>query len=223
MSTSPTGNTPALSEARVWLPPPTVTDHLGGKLAPDWSFFAPPPPEIGEIRSAYTSLAKGTKLNTRSSRVRKAAIFFVAGISVAIVLEGAFRLLTSLARETSIPRPFWAALCGVLFALFIWWATRSKHVCNYVGSQGGGEFACTGALENLTRRKILRFKEAAAVSTSVTRHFRNRQYTYTDFSFRWFLPESEKACFEITGSHAANLETPPAGNYHNFGRAAESA
>jgi hypothetical protein len=61
------------------------------------------------------------------------------------------------------------------------------------------------------------------LTAHVTRHFRQSEYTYTEYSFRWFPPNSESPSFEITGSHGANLETPPTGNYYNYGRAAEAA
>ena len=41
-----------------WQPGEDVTNHAGGTIEADADFFTPPPPEIGEIVSAQTSLRR---------------------------------------------------------------------------------------------------------------------------------------------------------------------
>lgn len=223
MSTQATPFAQVQAGVGAWAPPPGVTEHTGAPLSPDYDFFTSPPAEIGEIRSAYSSLQKGAKVNTVSARLRAVAIAAAVGIGIAIGLEVAVHLLTRLAFETHIPRPFWAVLPGALLAILFWRLTRSSGICNFVGSAGVAEFVGAAAGAGILRQKVLRFQDAEALADYVTRHFRRTEYTYTEFSFRWFPPLGEKPCFDIAGSHGANLQTPPTGNYYNYGRAAEIA
>ncbi len=206
-----------------WAPPPGVTEHTGAPLSVEYDFFTPPPQEIGEIRSAYSNVKKGENLNTRLARLRGAGVAAAVGIGIAIILEGVAKVLSTLAYETHIPRPFWAVLPGALLAILLWRLTRSSGICNFVGSAGCAEFVSAADRGKLIRKQILRFKDAEGLTAHVTRHFRQSEYTYTEFSFRWFPPNGEKPSFEIAGSHGANMETPPTGNYYNYGRAAEAA
>ena len=67
-------------ESAAWKPPPTVTDHLGQPLGFDRDFFVPPPPEIGEILSADSSLRLGGATRTRWVCVGQAvAVSVLAG------------------------------------------------------------------------------------------------------------------------------------------------
>jgi len=211
------------AQAGAWTPPPGVTEHTGEPLSAEYDFSTSPPADIGEVKSAYSSVKKGPKLNTRPARIRAAAIAAAVGVGVAIGLEGAARLLSTLAFETHIPRPFWALLPGALLAMLFWRLTRSSGTCNFVGSAGCAGFAGAASGGKFIRHRVLRFKDAEGLAVSVTRHFRQTEYTYTEFSFRWFPPLGEKPCFDIAGSHGANLEIPPTGNYYNYGRAAEAA
>ncbi len=223
MAAQGAGSTPSLASARVWLPPPAVTEHTGTPLSPDYDFFASPPDGIGEIRSAYSVLKKGENVNTPSVRLRSVGISAAFGVGVAIVLEGAVRLLTTLAESTHLPRAFWAALPGALLAILFWRLTRSRGLCNYVGSTGCAEIVGAASGDKLIRQRIVQFQDAEGLVASVSRHFERTEYRYTEYSFRWYPRDGGGPCFEITGSHAANLESPPPANYYHFGRAAEAA
>lgn len=216
-------NIPFKAPSRVWLPPPTVTEHTGEPLSPKYDFFASPPDEIGEIRSAYSSLKKGEQFNTLRARLRGVAVVAAFGVAVAIGLELAARVLTSLAEETHLPRAFWAAVPGAALGVLLWRLTRSRGLCNYVGSTGCAEIVGSASGDKLIKRRIVQFQDAGGLMASVSRHFQRTEYRYTEYSFRWYPRDGGGPCFEITGSHAANLESPPPANYYHFGRAAEAA
>lgn len=223
MAAQGAGNIPSQASTRVWLPPPAVTEHTGEPLSPQFDFFASPPDEIGEIRSAYSSLKKGEQFNTLRARLRGVAVVAAFGVAVAIGLELAAHVLTSLAQETHLPRAFWAAVPGAAFGMLLWRLTRSRGLCNYVGSTGCAEIVGSASGDKLIKRRIVQFQDAEGLVASVSRHFQRTEYTYTEYSFRWYPRDGGGPCFEITGSHAANLESPPPANYYHFGRAAESA
>ena len=104
-----------------------------------------------------------------------------------------------------------------------WRKTEFKHFCNFVGAEGCAQLKCEGERENVVENSTFCFKDAWALSTSELRIFKNYRYSRTDFEFQWYAPNNEKPTYQITGSHGADLNMPPADNPYNFGRAAEAA
>ncbi len=207
----------------IWTPPATVTDHLWGKLAPECDFFVAPPPEIGEIKSAYTSLKKGVDARPVPTRLAIAAGVAAAGCIAALALNSLTHLLLVVASLTHTSIPLWAAILGCLAGLIAWNAAGFKHFCNFAGVEGCAEFRCKGVRENITRKRVFRFADAWAVWILTVRHYKGGRYTYTNYFFHWYPPESEKAIYKITGSFSAKKGNPPVGNLYNFARAVDGA
>lgn len=223
MSTNINDNIQVQAGECLWTPPPGVKDHQGSALVSDIDFFVRPPREIGEIRSAHTSLKKGVKARPVQVRLVIAALWGFGGFLLAMGLDRFTGILTVPADMTGTPDMLWAAIIGLLPAYIAWRKTAFKHFCQFVGVYGCAQITCQGERENIIGNSVFCFKDAAAISTSVTRHYRDGIYTYTRFYFYWYPSESEKPVFQLSGTHSANLETPPAGNSYNFLRAAESA
>ncbi len=197
----------------VWTPPSSVTDHLGNALPPERDFFVAPPREIGNVESAYTSLKREVEAKTAQTRIAIVAVAAAAGVGAGVGID----------YLTGIHSPLWPAVIAALAALIAWGTTGFKHFCNFVGSQGCAEFKCKGGRENLTEKRMFTFKDAWAVSTSMTRHFTNGVYTGTSFGFYWYPPDGGKVVYQIVGRHKANLKTPPVDNIFNFARSVEVA
>jgi hypothetical protein len=223
MSTDSNVAIPVQAGEALWTPPPTVTEHTGEKLDAERDFFVRPPREIGEIKSAHSSLKKGVKARPAPVRIAIAGVAFVAGCGLAVLLDRWMFILTIPAGLTGTPTALWAAIMGLLPAYIAWRKTAFKHFCEFVGAEGCAQLRCEGARENIVQNSVFCFKNAAAVSTSMVRHIKNGRYTYTSFYFYWYPPDSEKAIHQIAGNHSADLKTPPAGNPYNFARAVEAA
>ena len=159
--------------ANAWSPPSSVTDHLGCALPQDRDFFVVPPREIGEVVRAYTSLKR--EVEPKSPQVRLAIVAVSAGAGIGAGLGLDFL--------TGIHTPVWAIVIALPAALIAWGVTGFKHSCNFVGTEGVAEFTCKGGRENLKQKKVFCFKDAWAVSTSMTRHFTSGVYTGTTFGF----------------------------------------
>ncbi len=223
MATPAASTIAAQASASVWTPPPGVTGHAGEPIPPESVFFAPPPPEIGEVRSARTTLKKGVKPKSRATRLTLVAVWIGVGFAVAFVGMVVFTKPAGLA---DLIDPSWmlvGAFFGGIFGLGSWGITRFKHSSNFVGSLGCLELVCKGEPENVTVAKSLLFKDAAAVSVQQDRYYKNGSYRYTAFWFNWHPPDSDKTSFQISGQHYADTGNPPPGDPFNFARAIENA
>jgi hypothetical protein len=207
----------------MWTPPPSVTDHQCEKLASECDFFVRPPREIGEIKTAHTSLKKGVKGKATPVRLAITAAWFAGGFILAMGIQRISSLFLIPANMTGTPVGIWEVIFACLPAYIGWRKTAFKHFCQFVGAEGCAQLKCEGEREHITENSIFCFKNADAVSTSLVRHIKNGRYQYTNFYFYWYPPESDKAIYQISGSHSADAKTPPAGNPYNFARSTESA
>ncbi len=223
MSTNINANLQVQAGESIWTPPPTVSEHQGDKLAPESDFFVVPPREIGEVKSAHTSLKQGVKARSAPVRLGIAALWGLGGFVVAMGIHRFTYLLFIPSGMTGTPIELWAAIIGLLPAYIAWRKTAFKHFCQFVGVEGCAQLRCVGERENIVENSVFYFKDAGAISNSMVRHTKNGRYSYTNFYFYWYPPDSEKAIYQITGGHTADFKVPPPGNPYNFARAVESA
>lgn len=219
MATQAAGNFQSNATASAWSPPPAVTGHTGEPIPPESVFFVPPPPEIGEIRTAYASLKKGAKTRSRQSRTILAAILFLVPIlaAVAVVVFG------GATAEQAVIALFAGLVIGVVAAVIAWNVTRFKHSCEFVGAEGCVVIQCRDAVDNVTVEKSLLFKNAQSLSTSTTRYHKGGRYQHTLYQFQWFPPQSDRAIFNLLGFIHEDWGAPPAGDPYNLARAMENA
>jgi hypothetical protein len=223
LSTNINDNLQVQAGEGLWIPPPAVKDHQGSVLAPECDFFVRPPREIGEVRSAHTSLKKGVSAKPTPTRIAFTAVWGAAGFLLALGIQRLSYLFLIPAGMTHTPVWIWEALFACLPAYIGWRKTAFGHFCEFVGAEGCAQIKCEGARDHILQNSIFCFKNAESVSTSLVRHIKNGRYQYTNFYFYWYPPDNEKAIYQIDGSHSADAKTPPAGNPYNFARAAESA
>jgi serine/threonine protein kinase len=193
-----------------------VSDHLGGETPSSADFFALPPPEIGPLLSASTTLSHSDKPLRQESRL------FVT-ISTTIASLMAFAMCVFLANAQSRGWIlFWTVGAPIISGMIAWAKTGFKHTCTYVGSLGLARYDCKGDRDRLLRSSELLFRDGANLHTSVTDHYQNGAYQRTSFRFVWRTKSGER-CFSIEGGHRSKNKPPPATNLYNFGRAAELA
>ncbi|MBP3958096.1 hypothetical protein J8F10_22830 [Gemmata sp. G18] len=162
-----------------WTPGAGVTGHGGRPLVPEGDYFVAPPPEIGAPISAYTSLVRGTRPRA-AGKVRLAssvlgALGFLLGWLVMSVLEP----------KDATAAPVGGAVLGLLgSALGLGWA-RFQHACSYVGTGGVARYICVNNRQHLRESEVFLFRDATALRTALTRHYRNGAYQETEFRFDW--------------------------------------
>jgi hypothetical protein len=201
-----------------WKPASGLTDHRGQPLPADADFFVAPPAEIGEVKSAYSSL-----------RVHKEALALPvrAVLILLCVLPGAAAM--AYWGETMHHDEVFSALMiiGALIVLFsfliAWNLTGFRHACSYAGVLGVARDRTGGSRQAPVKEDGLRFGAAAELRTAQIRHYNHRIYTGTTYSFSWSNANGQKV-FQLKGTHYSSKDTPrsPANAFY-FARAAEDA
>jgi len=178
-----------------------VHDHADGRLPPDADFFADPPPQLGALRSADTTLREGVPPWPPWLR-----LLLLAGLGG--VGGGAGAELVR-AWPSPVPALNWLlpAVPAAVAVLAGWSLTRFRHACSYVGSGGLARFACAGRRGRLTVAEVLPFAAAAELRAAQTRRYAGGRYRDTLYRFVW-LDGGGRPCFEIAGRHRAECGLP---------------
>jgi len=196
-----------------WEPAGDIANHSGGAISGRDDFFVPPPPEIGDIVSATTTLRKGTEPMSPAARMTAAliagAVGLVIGVVIAVNLKNPFWQL------------FWPILLGGLGLGIALLATGFSHTCTYVGREGVARYRCSGSRDQI-KEEVFRFADAAELRTSQTRHYTNGVYQHTAYNFTW-TDAAGRVRFVISASHKSEQGNPPAKDLFHFASASEQA
>jgi hypothetical protein len=199
-----------------WTPPPDLPNHGNGPLDPRSDFFVGPPPEIGQVTSAHSTLRHGVEPISQGARLGIA--FGAAGAGSVIGL-----LIVVLA---SVRNPFWIVfwpllLGGIGLAIGLL-STGFKHTCSYVGFNGVARFVCSSDRDRLSTEEVFLFRDATELRTSQTLHYTNGVYQNTSYRYQW-SDVSGRVCYLISGSHGSEKNTPALTDPFYFALAAEAA
>jgi len=201
-------------------PPPQEasppTNHGGVPLGQDLDFFAPPPPEIGELMTAYTNMRQTDEPWTPGARAGWAGVGGAIGIFIAVIV-----LVAARARVVAAFILFPLVLGGI-GALIAWFCTGFKRFCTYVGREGVANFMCEGNRDTLTRQEVFCFRDALELRTAQTRHYYNGAYTGTAYTFTW-TDISGVVRFAINGRYKNEKGLPQPTDKFHFAISAESA
>lgn len=160
----------------VWIAPTSVTRHDGSALTAELDFFIGPPPGIGSILTADSTLK--TTAVPWSTLTRVVGAIFIGEIIAASIGLG----LRWRAMEVNLT--VLIAIAAIATGL-AYLALGSRHHCSFVGDRGLAEFTLKGSRINAPRAKVLRFQDAAHLYTSQTRRFKNGGYRGTTYCYQW--------------------------------------
>src|SRR5207253_11507030 len=104
--------------------------------------FTPPPPEIGEVVSAFTTLKKNVEPMAPGARMAGALVGGAVGLVIGVVIA-----LNIKAPALQVLFPVGLAGLGLGIVLL---CTGFKHSCTYVGKEGAARFTCRGSREGVT-------------------------------------------------------------------------
>jgi hypothetical protein len=178
-----------------WAPTDTVTDHLGRELRSDRDFFMAPPPEIGEVITAFSSLTHDHKPNRATD--------FVACLVVAAAGFAGFMHLSNKLLPANEVVSYCVGAAGAVLAFFLGRAVfnpRAIQLCSYVGSRGVARFLCRTNRGRITEANVFLFQNAVELRTSTTEVYVNGIYQETVYRFDWFDVDGN-VCFQICGKH----------------------
>lgn len=210
--------TTAIAAKQKWNPAPEVTDHMGNPLPGDREFLAPPPPEIGRVISAWSTLRATAAASP--GWVKLLIMLFCA----ATAAYGTYFIATrgSLIHARQDELQIVAAIAGCGVAIIVAATFKWKHQCNYVGEDGVA-ISSTGIWRGgrkIWKTRFLPFYAAAAIKTHQVRHYTNGIYTGTQFTFAWFGPTGQRV-FNLAGSHHNKKGRPKPNSKFNLALAAE--
>jgi hypothetical protein len=193
-----------------------VPNHGSEALPHDVDFFAPPPPEIGPLVTAYSTLRQ--KIQPRPAGARVAIAGGVALITASVVMM----IVAAAQPREKVFYVFWPAVAGGLAALIAVLTTRFRHRCTYVGREGLARFQCAGDRDRVTMPEFFLFRDAAEVRTGQTRRYVNGVYQGTDYTFTW-SDVAGRTRHVIRGTYKAEQGNPRSTDPYHFGRSAEIA
>jgi hypothetical protein len=196
--------------------PVEVRNHGGDPLPSDIDFFAPPPPEIGPVVTAYSTLRKHRQPMPGGARAGVAMLCGGLGLLLILLLVYAF------GPRSPAPYIVFPLFVGGLAAGISLLVTRFKHTCSYVGREGVARFRCAGDRDQINRHQVFLFKDAAELRTRTVLHFVNGGYTGTEYTFTW-TDVGGQTRFVWRGRHNSREGKPPSKHPYHFGRSAEIA
>lgn len=195
-------------------PPAGVTEHYGEPLPQNLNFFLSPPAQIGEIKSAYSTLTVGNEPRSTASRATTAAAIvlgFVLVIFVAASLLGFLDIAPMFA-------VFFALIAGPVAFLVL----KTDGRCSYVGREGVAQYRWSPDAVQRGKSEIFLFASAMELRTGETRHYYNGAYTGTDYHFTW-TDTNSKVAYKLSGRHYGEKKPPPPKDNYRFATAAEIA
>ena len=193
-----------------------INNHGGAPQHPDADFFADPPPDIGPVLSANTTLRRSVEPWSTGGRT---------GLSVGVGSLGfllGYFIVDAIDPFDSIWLVFWPLVCGVISGGIALVCTGFKHTCTYVGREGLARFTCTGNRDNVPGVEVFRFVDARELRTAQTRQHYHGVYAGTNYTYTW-SDVNGRTRYLITGRHKSEEGTPPSTDPFQFARAAESA
>jgi hypothetical protein len=160
-----------------WNPPQNLVDHMDRGLSPDVVFFAPPP-EIGKIIGASSSMSIGKKILQRHKGYKRKAFLAIATI--------AFLVFGCLAVADLVGPSMLAAIAiiiiGPIVALNIGYIT---HSCTFVGSDGFSLIQWDRRKEVCKPPETFLFKNAASFNSSIINGYYGPIYHSSIYSLMW--------------------------------------
>ena len=211
----------ALGRSATWTPGPDVVDHSGQPPIAGRTFVRPPPPEIGRVRSARSTLKDGEDAMAPALRWGLAGV--LGAIFPALVVAGEMMppLRGDSAGESVLMLLTGAVLGLVLFAGTLY-LTRFRRACTYVGDAGVARYTVAGSRDAAPRAEVFRFAAASELRARQTRQYLNGIYTRTDYDYAWTDSAGRKV-FALAGYYSSAEGRPkPAADFW-LARSAEAA
>jgi hypothetical protein len=199
-----------------WTPPADVVAHTGEPVPADALFFVAPPPEIGEIYSAYSGIQGEKRAGSGLGSMIKIALVALIGVAI-----GAF-LLGALSGWLPAAMAVGGVLLGAAFGYFMFRSEAKKNNVSYTGSLGIARFWYDNDATKREKGEIFLFANAVELRTGQTRHYTNGIYSGTEYFFTW-TGRDGKQVFRLGGRYSSQKGTPKPHDPFYYARAAELA
>ncbi len=202
-----------MSDRSVWTPPAGVTAHDGAAIAEDVDFFAEPPPEIGPVASAYSTLKVGQGADRRW--IRAAIVLVLAGL-------GGYLGWSVPSKEGPVVGLLFGGGFGAAIGLLIAFVGFKGHRCHFIGRDGIAVFKWRAAPIVPGPESMMLFRDALALRVELVDQYHNGIYSGTRYAFLWER-QPPMAAFKFHGEHRKKNGPYPTKEPFLFGLAAEQA
>lgn len=193
-----------------------IPGHNGEPRPKPADFFAPPPPELGQILSAESTLPAGKREIPLLLRLA------IAGIIAAVVWGGAAWAIGTSPQWRELA-PTLAVLIALVVGGLVLYFIRFSHTCTYVGRNGAARFRLRGSRSRAAKEYTLLFNQAAELRASQVRQHYNGVYVGTNYDYRWSDPAG-RLLYRLNGTyHARKKKRPKRTSGYNFALASELA
>lgn len=199
-----------------WVPSATVVSHAGDPVPPDSIFFTAPPPEIGEVFTAYS----GWQGNKRAGRGTASIIVIVLIAVLGAVIGGV--VLAAFTNGNPAAMAAGGLLGGSGFGYLMYRSEAKKNSVSYTASKGIARYIYDEDATEREKGAVFLFGNAVELRTGQTRHYTNGIYTGTDYFFNWTGPDGRQV-FRLGGRYTAEKSLPKSDDPFHFARAAETA
>ena len=185
--------------------PATVVAHSGAILNPNMQFPVLPPPEIGEVRTAQSTV--GVKRDF-SIPVR---ILISVGVMllVAVVIVGILQVTWENRQANDLPKMIG---CGLVFGLVVgiiaFFVTGARHRVTFVGDLGVVRHKFKQVDAGPTKTQLLLFSQTNDLRTSQVSNYQNGIYTGTTYQYIWYDDAGTKL-FQDSGTYRGNRDGLP--------------
>lgn len=198
-----------------WVPSEGITRHSGSSIPANLDFFVNPPPEIGRVISADSSLTRSKQPMPIAKRV---AISLCVGLGIAFVL---WLLIIRLFIQDFLVLSTLILIGLVVLGTRVTYPyTGFTHWCSYVGDEGVVEFRINGLRSGTSEPNLLRFKDTTNLFTRLTTTY-SASTPRTDYSYEWTKVSDEP--YSLIGSYISKTRLPKDGDPWYFANAAEAA
>jgi hypothetical protein len=193
-----------------------IPGHNGEPRPKPADFFAPPPPELGQILSAESTLPAGKREIPLWLRLA------IAGVIAAVVWGGVAWAMGILPQWRELA-PTIAVLAALIVGGLVLYFIRFSHTCTYVGRNGAARFRLRGSRSKAAKEYTLLFSQAAELRASQVRQHYNGVYVGTNYDYRWTDPAG-RLLYRLNGSYRARKKKrPKPTSGYNFALASELA
>ena len=204
-----------------WQPGPDVRRHDGELIDEDRVWFAAPPPEIGQVQTADTTLAAGDTPRPVWLRLGSAAGVALAVLATIYALFAEPQFQPKSAVGWLIFAGFSLALAGAAAGAVLY-LLRFRRQASFVGRDGFARDELRGGLADVRPRGRLHFADAARLYTAETRQYVNGVYTGTNYGYRW-ADEAGRNLVVLSGTFRAKDGRPKPHDAYWFAKSAQAA
>ncbi len=200
-----------------WNPPADVVTHAGTPLEPDMQFIVPPPAEIGDVQTAWSTIGSKQDISTQMH------LLLCAGVALLVfAILGAIAYF-SFENTKEMPQILiGSAVIGLIVGVIAFLTTKTRHYISYVGNLGAARYFFKRPEDGPTKTEILVYANARDLVASQTQNFTNGIYSGTVYSFRW-KDGSGRDLLKVAGTYHSKAGTPKPKDVFNFACSIENA